>query len=168
MPYFNPPTSISEKEIVGTWEVHYWWGEELIDIRENGTYIQKYYDTNPNGYVFQTNIEPWWMERFEDGRVRIHFVNARFFVAGVEESEKLGTYSLPFCIPQALCIDGKMIFPTSFFDPVADEIVHMQGELVLNLRADNFGNIYLTHMWRSSEGGYAIIGGEMEIYQRKN
>jgi hypothetical protein len=106
-----------------------------------------------------------WLEHFSDGRIRLHLSNARYFLAGIDLAEQQGINSQPCLVDTDLCENGEMKFPIGFFDPVSREIIHMQGELALNLRADESGNYYLMHMWRSSEGGYAIFGGEREIFK---
>lgn len=140
-PYSNPPATFQDSDLVGTWEAHYWIGmvDKLI-IKADGAFKQIYRDRAQN-YIYETPWNRWWVERFPDGRVRVHFVGARYFLGFTEQDEV-------------------------FYDPFADELVEMPGELILNVRRLSSGELILHHMWTHSDRGFGLIGGEVEMFRR--
>jgi hypothetical protein len=157
--YKNPPQSLQKSDLVGTWQTKYRKNEvDTITIRENGTYQQKYINKDIN-YVFETGSRSWWLENRPDGSIYAHFSGGRYYLEGIETAE----------------MDGKNIFcsspshdcnPWQFYDPYANVDIEMVNELVLTIRVDTRGEIVFHHLWTSSDRGFAIIGGETEIFRR--
>lgn len=90
-----PPATFRKTDLVGTWEGHYGgyagYGQGLdrLILRADGTFKQ-IYEIEKQGYVYETPWNEWWMERFPDGRVRVHLEGARYYVAGIERAERDG------------------------------------------------------------------------------
>jgi hypothetical protein len=53
-----------------------------------------------------------------------------------------------------------------FFDPFAEELVLMVGELILHVRTDSSGELLLHHVWTHHEGGFVISGCSREQFRR--
>jgi len=141
-PYLNPPATFQDSDLVGTWEARYWEaGVDTLIIRADGTFKQIYRDNYKKDYVYETPWNRWWVERFPDGRVRVHFEGGRYFLGFTERGEV-------------------------FYDPFADELVKMPGELILNVRKLSSGELILHHMWTHSDRGFGLIGGETEMFRR--
>lgn len=139
-PYSNPPATFQDSDLVGIWEAHYWGGgvDRLI-IRADGTFKQIY---RKSDCEYKTPWNKWWVERLPDGRARVHLEGARYYLIWVERGDYL------------------------FHDPFGNESIEMTEELVLNIRRLSSGEIILHHMWDSSDRGFAIIGGEAEMFRR--
>ena len=164
-PYSNPVETFKESDLAGTWEAHY--SERRFDkliLRADGTFKQVYQDNTVKGYVYETPWNKWWMERFPDGRARLHLQGARYYLDGIHQAELEGMEP-PCSSDHPDCWGGSQPPPRSFYDPISQELVKMIKELVLNIRSDS-GKIILMHMWSGSDGGYAIIGGESEEFRR--
>ena len=139
-PYFNPPADFDESRLVGTWEARYMeWGVDRLSLRPDGTFKQLFRKTNCEDCVSETGWNKWRVERFPDGRVRLHLERARYY-------------------PQ----------PTvgALWDPIAREPVHTMLELVVNVRANSSGELLLYHMWPQWDVGIAIIGCEGDQFNR--
>ena len=164
-PYFeNPPTNLQKSDLVGVWETKYGNGRiDRIIIRDDDTFKQIYSDDNTN-YTFETPWNKWWLEKTSEGMVRIHLTGGRYYVSGIEKAERNGLLSE--CPPDLPDCNWDHL-PYLFHDPYADESILMVGELVMNVRVDLFKELVLHHMGVSSEGGFAIIGGEQDIFRRK-
>jgi hypothetical protein len=140
VPYFNPPADFDESDLVGTWEARYMeWGVDRLILRSDGTFKQVFQDVDCEDCGSETEWNRWWVERFPDGRVRLHLEGARYY-------------------PQAT-VGG-------FWDPIADELVHPMLELVVNVRVDSSGELLLLHMWPQADHGFAIIGCEGDQFNR--
>lgn len=164
VPYANPPESLQDSDLVGTWETRYGRSVDRLILRADGTFKQVYQDNTVEGYVYETPWNEWWLERFPDGRVWVHLQGARYYLAGIRIAELEG-------LPEPAPTDqpelwGKDRFPLSFYDPFGKEFLEMVGELILSVRSDDSGEIILHHMWGSADRGFAIIGGEMEVFRR--
>ncbi len=153
--YSNPPSTLRDSDLVGTWEAHYMeWGSDKLILRTDGTFKQVYQDHTVKGYVYETPWNEWWVERFPDGRVWVHLRGARFYAAGIRIAELEGmSGSCPENQPD--CFWGKM--PWSFYDPIADESLYMVGKLVLNVQSDASGNLVLLHMLLSRDEGFENV-----------
>ncbi len=152
--YSNPPEAFHDLDLVGTWEVHYWKGDvDRLIIRADGLFKQTYQDGTVEGYVYETPWNKWWLERFDDGRVLLHLEGARYYLAGIRVAEEDGM------------LPGSN-WPRFFYDPFADESIDMVRKLVLNVQTDSSGELILHHMWISSDRGFALIGGEKEVFRR--
>jgi len=150
--YSNPLEAFHDLDLVGTWEAHYW--KDVVDqliIREDGLFKQIYRDGT--GYVYETPWNEWWVEHFPDGRVRLHLKGARYYREGISIAEEDGM------------LPGSN-WPRFFYDPFADESIDMVRKLILNVQTDSSGELILHHMWISSDRGFALIGGEMEVFRR--
>ncbi len=163
-PYSNPPPTFHESDLVGTWEARYMeWGVDRLIFRADGTFKQIYSDHTVEGYVYETPWNEWWVEYLPDGRVRVHLQGARYYLAGIRTAELDGMGNP---CPEEMPDCGWEHNPWSFYDPIADESLHMIGELVLNVRSDSSGRLLLHHMWTTPDRGFAIIGGEAEEFHR--
>jgi hypothetical protein len=153
VPFLNPSDRLANEDLVGTWRSAYlFWGVDTITLRQDGTFKQFYRDkyVNSGNFVFETSWNPWWLERLSDGRVYLHLKGARYFLDGVSLSEKFSTKSF------------------YFYDWIGDDLVKMTGELILNVRIDEEGNILLVHLWSSSDQGFPLIGGDSQIFKEVN
>lgn len=163
--YINPPQYFQESDLSGTWQTNYEEGRvDTITIEANGTYQQKYIDKKLD-YSFETGWNSWWIEDKPDGSVYIHFTGGRYFLAGKRIAELDGKGDpCPNELPD--CISGNS--PRIFHDPYSDTDVEMVDELVLSVREDSREKLVLHHMWTSSDRGFAIYGGEIEVFHRVN
>ncbi len=160
--YKNPPKDIDGFSLIGTWRTEY--GGHQIDtivISDDRTFIQRFEDTK-NDYLFETEGE-WYLERLSDGSVYLHLVNGRYYVAGITRAERDGrglpcTQEFPDCWWENE--------PFLFYDPYSDRFVEMVDKLVLTIRVDYTGNIVLHHLCTSSDGAFAIIGYEKDIFYK--
>ncbi len=133
-PYSNPPPSLRVEDLVGTWQEHYLaYGTDILVLRADGTFQQTYKD---GSYVYQTLPHPWTVERFADGRVRLHLQGARYYAAGIAMGESDRSW---------------------FYDPIAGESVKMAGDLVLNVQISARGETALVHMVGSADEGWIIL-----------
>jgi hypothetical protein len=147
-PYSNPSATLGESELVGIWEARYMeWGFDELILKPDGTFKQVYRELTRENYTYETPWNEWWVERFSDGRVRVHLEGARYYLAGIKVAE--GVQSIPY-----------------FYDPVGEKQLHMIDELVLNVRSTSSGEIILLHMWTDFDRGFAIIGGRAEEFHR--
>lgn len=172
VPFFNPPLSLDESLLVGTWKTEYMeWGSDMLEIKSDGTFRQTYKDNNldDGNYIFESAWNGWWIEQFADGSAYLHLEGAKYFLQGVSFAEKLGGYSIP-CedINDTLC-EGEMVpVPFRAYDWINEKFVDMNKELILNIRVDSSNNIILLHLWSSSDRGFPLIGGEAEIFRNES
>jgi len=149
-PYSNPPLTFEDSALVGTWEATY--SHSQIDrllLRADGTFKQVYVENwrgEGKDYVYETQWNPWWVERSLDGRVRLHLKGARYLRLGHEWAARL--------------------HDQGFYDPVADAFLEMVEELVLNVRRRSSGELILLHMWEHGDRGYILFGGSGEEFHR--
>lgn len=148
VPYSNPPSDLQASDLSGVWEGNYAVGStDRLILRMDGTFKQIYRDDTEN-YMFETPWNAWWIERRSGGQMRVHLRGARYYLAGIgiaEESERKGRL---------------------FWDPIAQESVLMQQELVLNLQINSASELVLVHMWLSNDRGFALVGREVEEMHR--
>ena len=139
--YANPPHEFQNTDLVGTWEARYHNDNtvEQLAIRSDGTCKQTY---RSDTYSFETGWNKWRAERFSDGRVWLYLEGAHYFNEGIVVAEGEGWILCPGTSPRPLDIAG------CFWDPVGEEYLDMQGELILNVRAcgDCPGGLVLKHM----------------------
>ena len=164
--YSNPPPTFQDSDLVGAWEAHYMeWGVDRLIIRVDGTFKQIYQDHTVEGYVYETPWNEWWVERFPDGRVRLHLRGARIYKEGIRIAERDGMHDLgPADQPNFWGESGPPSF--AFYDPIAEESVEMVGELVLNVQSDSSGEIVLLHMLLSSDQGFVSLTGKAIGFKR--
>jgi hypothetical protein len=160
--YENPPPEITETDLIGSWEVNYSENRtERIILNSDGTYIQIYNNTQ-NNYQYESNGNKWWLEHFPDGNVYIHLEYGRYYLAGERIAELNGRKdSCPLDFPNC----HWETEPRIFYDPYVKDTVEMVDELLLTIRIDQSENIFLHHMWTSSDRGFAIIGGQSELFR---
>ena len=167
-PYSPPPPTFQDSDLVGTWETRYagWPAGDLdrLILRGDGAFRQVYENYILKDYVYQTQWEEWWLERFPDGRVRVHLEGARYYASGITIAELEGL-GMPCPTSQPGCTGEPRLPPHSFYDPFAREYLYMEGELVLNVRVDSTGEFLLHHMWYHSDGGFAIADCEGEQFR---
>jgi len=165
-PYSNPPTSFQASDLAGTWETRYGRNVDRLIFKEDGTFKQIYENHYVEDYAYETPWNEWWMERFPDGRVRVHLQGARYYVEGIEVAERNGMHP-PCPQDQPNCWGVLGPPPRGFYDPVADERVHMVGGLVLNVRGDSAGKLLLLHMWLARDDeAFAMIDCERDQFRR--
>lgn len=84
----NPPATLQELDMVGTWKADYGSrrGVDKLILRADGTFKQIYENRREN-YTFETPWNKWWLERFPDGRVRVHLKGARYYLGGIPVAE---------------------------------------------------------------------------------
>lgn len=162
-PYSTPPSTFQESDLVGTWETHYGRSVDRLILRKDRTFKQIYRDGYRKDDIYETPWSRWWVERFPDGRIRVHLQRARYYVNGIRVAELDG---MGDPCPEELPDCGWGHRPQSFYDPFADESVEMVGELVLNIRRRSSGELILYHLWTTSEGGFPIIGAESQMFRR--
>jgi len=165
-PYPAPPATFGDTDLVGIWEAQYGRSVDRLIVKADGTFRQVYRDGYKRGYVYETPWNRWWVERFPDGRIRLHLQGARYYLAGTRTAEFDG-------MSDQLDPDRRLgswypsgPHPFAFYDPYARELLHMVGELVLNVRINSSGELILHHMWTSSDRGFAIFRGGKEVFRR--
>lgn len=146
-PYSNPPSTLAKSELVGVWETNYLGsGSDTLVLRADGTFKQVYVQRK---YKFETQWNEWSLERLSDGRARIRLRGARYYCRGTDIAERDGMEPVD---------PGE---PYSFWDPIAEELVQMRGQLVLNVQRVTSGELVLVHMLMSIDEGFTSIwGGE--------
>jgi len=143
---------------VGTWQTnHDEIGADRLIIKEDGTFKQIYEERVAyilRLYSYETPWNHWWVERFPDGRARVHLQGARYFYAGktIADLEGMGF--------------GPDPLPWLFYDPFGDEYLLMVGKLVLNVRADPRDQLLLHHMFFSTDGGFGMTGCQEQYFRR--
>jgi hypothetical protein len=163
-PYSDPSVSFEKSNLVGAWETHYGRNADTLILRADGRFKQTYRRPGPEQYVYETPWNPWWIERLPDGGVRVHLQGARYYAEGPMIAELDGEgYPCPRDAPE--CPERDQLGPYAFYDPIADETVHMVRELVLNVREDSSGRLLLLHMWLGRNEGFVIFGCESTMFQ---
>lgn len=164
-PYSSPPTAFRDADLVGGWQVQYMeWGVDRLVFREDGTFKQSYQDLTQR-YAYDSRWKEWWVERFRDGRVRVHLQGARYFADGIILGE-LDGMGLPCPQDQPNCWQSSEIAPYPFYDPVLHDTVHMVGELALNVRIDRSGQLLLLHMWPGADESFGIFACQSAQFRR--
>ena len=155
-PYSPPPPSLQGSDLAGTWETQYGRSVDRLTMRSDGTFQQVYQDGNVPDYSYETPWSPWWIEHLEDGQVHLHLQGARYYLGGrrIAERDGLESYGQP---------DPP---PMPFFDPIAEELVFMVGELVLNVRVDSSGELLLLHLWTNHDRGFGVSDCQSDLFRR--
>ena len=154
----NPPATLRESDLVGTWKADYgrYHGVDTLILRADGTFKQVY-ENQREDHIYETPWNKWWLERFPDGRVRVHLKGARYYLSGIRMAEEEGV------MPRLVVTGGD---PRPFDDPFDPErrfrSVHMVRKLVLNVRVLPSGELVLAHMLASSEEGF----GDADLFHR--
>jgi hypothetical protein len=142
--YLDPPASLTVSDLVGTWETHYSETRlDRIEIRQDGAFKQTYKKSGEPDYVWETPWNEWRLERLRDGLVRVHLEGAAWWM--LAPPYRRGGH---------------------FHDPYTQELTFIQNELVLHVRMDSKGELLLHHLWISVDSGFALIGGEVEVFRR--
>lgn len=149
-PYRNPPPSLGDSDLVGTWEAHYGRSVDRLTLRPDRTFKQAYASGYQEGYLYETGWNGWGVQRLRDGRVRVHLQGARFYPEGIALAEEGGW--------------GHGV--GSFYDPISLGRVDMSGKLILNVRVDPDGELILYHMWSTGDQGFALTGCERDVFRR--
>ncbi|MBC7228454.1 MAG: hypothetical protein H5T61_14685 [Thermoflexales bacterium] len=158
----NPPMTLNESDLLGTWKAgydHFYddGGIDTLILKADGTFKQIYENQSRN-YIFETPWNEWWLERFPDGRVRVHLKGARYYLCGIREvKERPVSLHDPFAFLQ-----GKPAIWYPEIDKNETSIVHTVGELVLNVRVLPSGELVLAHMWPSGEWAW----GDEQLFHR--
>jgi hypothetical protein len=160
-PYLPPPTTFKVADLVGTWRAHYDGSVDTLILKADGTYKQVYEDRHEEDYVYETPWNEWSVDRYADGRVRIHLQGGRYYPAGIYIAEWDGMHP---DVPGMWGTSGAPAY--SFYDAFADEAVTMVGELVINVRVDRSGELLLHHMFIEIDDAFALIGCERNMFRR--
>jgi hypothetical protein len=155
-PYSPPPPTFQDSGLVGTWETEYGRSIDRLTLGADHTFQQLYEDRYAPEYVYHSPPGNWWVERLQDGQVRLHLEGARYYLDGIKIAEREGLESYGEPDPP----------PMPFFDPIAEELVFMVGKLVLNVRVDSSGELLLHHLWMYHDEGFAMTGCERDIFRR--
>lgn len=160
-----PSRDVTEADLEGIWIADYGAGtSDKIELAANGLFQQEFLDVR-HDYRFATGWRGWRLERYEDGYLQVHLKGARYFLEGIERAEADGRIDpTDPCLTPTDCDWG--LRPFAFYDPFRQELMHMVGELVLIVRTDSGGNLMLHHVWTSGDRGFALIGGEQEVFRR--
>ncbi|HUW10343.1 MAG TPA: hypothetical protein VM537_11495 [Anaerolineae bacterium] len=150
-PYQEPPGTFQDEDLVGMWQAHYGRSVDRLVIKGDGTFEQVYIDHYTAGYVFESGWNEWWVERVADGRTLVHLQGARYYPDGIRIAEEERLHDP---------------FPARFYDPVTDEAVHVAGKLVLNVRTDSSGELFLYHLWSYADQGFAMFGCERDLFHQ--
>jgi hypothetical protein len=157
--YSNPPEGFEESSLVGTWVAHYSAGPgvDTLVLRADGTFQQTFQHRTIEGYRFETPWNRWWMERFPDGRARLHLQGARFYARGVDTAEREGKQPYEF---------GPGL--EYFWDPIALDFVTMVGELVLNVQNESTNGLVMLNMLVGSDEGWIFFwtGRDEDAFRR--
>ncbi len=147
----NPPPALQESDLIGTWKADYdFGGDDTLILREDGKFKQIYKNQREN-YVYETPWNEWWLERFPDGRMRVHLKGARYYLDGIPLAEIHESEPWTYCDPFAMDKDWR------------DWSVNMVRQLILNVRSLPSGELVLAHMW--SGCGDAAFGPQ-QVFHR--
>ncbi len=164
--YTNPPPSFDSSRLVGTWQATYA-GRALdtLILRADGVFMQRYRPGSGGGDSFETSWSGWSLERFPDGRIRLHLEGARYFPGGSSMAELRGLDS-PCADPLPQCLKGH--HPWLFRDPIGNESVVMVGELVLNVQVESPEQLVLLPMLDNVDAGWrlALSGKALDAFYR--
>jgi hypothetical protein len=167
-PFMNPPVTISEDDLLGTWQTEYMeWGSDIITINRDGSFKQVYEDKHieDGKFEYKSPRNSWWIEKLSDGRVYLHLKGGKYYLNGVSFAKRVDTGD-SICIDDSpLCANATRL-PLYLYDWIGDDFVRVEGELILNIRATQSGEIVLLHLWSSSDKGFPLIGGDSEIFRR--
>jgi hypothetical protein len=162
--FSNPTSSITMSDLEGTWVTEYYAGAtDSIILNEFGTFRQIYNDAYQD-YVFDSGLHQWKLEQLAGGEVRLHLHGGRYFLNGISFAENNGRNNIKDPCLGADCTWG--LEPFYFYDPFAQEYISMMDELLLVVQIDGRENLILHHVWLSSDQGFAIFGGGIEVFRR--
>lgn len=161
----HPSANIQMSDLEGEWQAQYGSGvtDKLI-LRSDGTFREVFEDVKKN-YVFDSGWNNWTIEKSSKELARLRFQAGRYYLEGITLAETNGRKN-----PKSPCLDGDCSWglePRIFYDPFSDEVVNMVDELLLVPLIDSNGKIILHHIWTSSDRGFALIGGDKEIFHEQ-
>jgi hypothetical protein len=163
--FSNPASSIKMSDLAGTWVTEYYAGaSDSVTLNENGTFRQIFNDTYHN-YIFDSRLRQWKLEQLVSGEVRLHLYGGRYYLNGISFAENNGRNNIKDPCQEADCTWGSE--PYFFYDPFAQEFTRMVDELLLVVQVDAGGKLILHHVWLSNDRGFAIFGGEVEVFRRR-
>jgi hypothetical protein len=161
-PFDNPPNSFKVDQLVGSWMTKYSNSRtETLIIQPGGKFTQIYEE---GGNIIQTNQNYWWIEPLDDGRIYLHLEGARYYADGAFDTK---INHAPCPTGDIYCEEMATKFPIEGYDWIGKDWVDMANQLILNIRMDSSGDILLLHLWKSSDRGFPIIGGEAEIFRKQ-
>ena len=166
-PFDNPPSSLAEIDLIGSWVTKYGgWAErtDKIVLGSGGKYKQTYIENGE--YIFESQWNDWWIEVLPDGRQHLHLENGKYFLGGVAFSEKMEGMVLPCKENDSACEENPITITWPLYDWIGNEFIEYSSELILNIRVDSSNELILLHLWTSTDRGWAIFGGEVEIFRR--
>jgi hypothetical protein len=164
---FTPASANTQmNDLEGDWQANYTSGvTDKLTLRSNGTFKQVFEDFQKD-YVFDSGWSNWTVEQSSKGLVRLRLQGGRYYLEGITLAETNGRKN-----PNNPCLDGDCTWgfePRIFYDPFSDEVVHMVDELLLLSLIDSTGKLILHHIWTSSDRGFALIGGDKEIFYEQH
>lgn len=164
-PFLPPDPELEEFDLAGTWEAHYRSRVDRLVLKGDGTFKQVYRDPTAGDYLYETGWNEWRLERFADGRIRLHLEGARYYIRGISIGERDGyTYPGPKGGPDS---SGEAEgLPWLFYDPFSRDHLEMVRELVLTVRVDSAGELLLHHMSYSSDEGFGLTGCQQHHFRR--
>ena len=158
---FTNPHNLETSDLAGVWIATYASGEtDKLTINADGTFRQIFESAREN-YSFDSGWNQWTLEELPSGIFRLQLQGGRYFLTGVSFGETDG--KIP-CIGSDCTLEGV---PYGYYDPFANEVVHMSGQLILIIKQDSNNRLILHHVWTSSDRGFLLFGGEKEIFYRK-
>ena len=149
-PYLDPSEYLSDTDLEGEWTVNYGYAIDRIFIGDDGMFKQIYTGPSSGNFRYETEWSEYSIERFQDGRVRLHLPGASYFLAGLSWLENCNDH------PDSCWV----------YDPISGESLDTKEELLLNVRSSKDGELILLHMWVSSDRGYALFGSRSEEFRR--
>lgn len=158
---FTTPASVKMSDLQGVWVAQYGAGtNDTLTLKPDGTFRQVF-EKSREKYVYDSGWNQWNLEKLPKGIARLHLQGGRYYLAGISKGENDG--KIP-CIENDCTLEG---LPDMFYDPFADEVVSMVNELLLVVQLDSTNSLILHHVWTSSDRGFVLIGGNMEIFYRQ-
>jgi len=131
--------SFEQSDLYGVWETRYsdCCSDKLI-IYSDGYFEQEY--KNNSDYEYISDRNPWFLERFSDGRIYLHLTNGRYYHSGSSFFENVG---------------NKPSF--TLYDPFSNTIVQMNGELILVLAHNKSRQFVLLHLLLGPDFGFPLF-----------
>lgn len=164
-PFWPPASDLEESDLVGTWEARYGSRVDTLILKGDGTFKQVYRDPTARDYAYETGWNEWRLERFPDGRIRLHLEGARYYIGGISLGELDGyTYPGPKGGPDSSGEPGGV--PWLFIDPFTRDDLEMVRELVLTVRVDSARELLLHHMSYTSDEGFSLSGCQRRHFRR--
>ncbi len=161
-PFSDPPFPFDNDDLVGKWVINYTKARtEELSVYRDGKYQQIYRD---NVVVLESPSNDWKIQHLPDGRMYLHLIGAKYYFFGASATSD--GYAL--CLEvDPTCEEIDNIVPIEAYDWIGKEWVDVSGQIVLNVRMNSNGEIILLHLWKNSDRGFPIFGGEAEFFKKE-